>query len=260
MDFQIRQAAFDSETLEYHVAGQGKPVLYLHAAGGVSITRPLTALAQTHQVFAPVTPGFDGTAPLDSLTSVQDYAALVARFAATTIGERFDVIGSSFGAWVAMWLAALNPAMVDHLILQVPAGFRFDGEGGLPDDPAARMRALYAHPDRITAPAKPGPVMAANRATYERLATLPGGATVDQALSERLTGIEAVTLIILGADDPVVPPRASAHLKRMIPMSQRVFVFDAAHSVEVDQPDRVTRLWSEFLDRGQGFVLNRGAA
>ncbi len=260
MSYEIRRTELPGGVLHYHVAGQGKPVLYLHAAGGVSITRPLEALAENHTVYAPVTPGFDGTAPSDDLKTVADYAALVADFAAVALEEPFDVIGSSFGSWVAMWLAVLRPAMVDHLILQVPAGFRFEGKGGLPDDPAGRKAALYTHPERITAPAKPDAVMAANRRTYDALATLPGGATVDEALSARLNEIEAVTLILLGADDPVVPAEAGAHLKQRIPVSQRVFVFDAAHSIEVDQPERVTRLWFEFLMRGQGFVLNRGAA
>ncbi|WP_370206325.1 alpha/beta fold hydrolase [Pararhodobacter marinus] len=260
MSYRIERATLPGGAIDYHVAGMGKPVLYLHAAGGVAISQPMKALAQTHTVYAPVTPGFDGTEMLPGIDSVVTYAAFVGDFAEATLGARFDVIGSSFGSWVAMWLAVLRPDMVDHLILQVPAGFRFDGEGGLPDDPAARMKALYAHPDRITAPPKADAIMAANRQTYEAMAALPAGATVDEALSARLGDIRAVTLILQGTEDPVVPATAGAHLKRHIPVSQRCFVFDAAHAIESDQPDKVSRLWTEFLGRGQGFVLNRGAA
>lgn len=259
MSYQIKQAKLSAGPLSYHTAGSGKPVLYLHAAGGVSITKPLETLAQTHEVFAPVVPGFDGTPPMESLETIQNYVALVAEFAEKNIGDRFDVIGSSFGSWVALWLSVLHPAIVDHLILEVPAGFRFGGKGGLPSDPEARMKALFVHPDRVTAPAKSSEVMAGNRRTYEAIssATIPEGATVDEALSARLGEVQAVTLVLLGTEDPVVPAEAGAHLKRHIPVSQRVFVFDAAHSIEVDQPERVMRLWREFLSRGQGFVLNR---
>lgn len=260
MTFTIHRTPVQGQPLDYHVAGEGKPVIYLHSAGGVSITGPLQKLAQTRRVHVPVTPGFDGTAPRAGLADVADYAALVAEFAAQTVGERFDVIGTSFGAWVALWLAVHRPAMVDHLILQVPAGFRFGGKGGLPADPEARLKALFAHPGRATAPAKAPAVIEANRRTYEALAALPGGATVDEALSARLAEIEAVTLILQGTEDPVVPAEAGAHLKARIRTSQRVFVFDAAHSIEVDQPARVARLWTEFLSRGQGFVLNKGTA
>lgn len=254
MTFEIKQATLGAGTLSYHVAGSGKPVLYLHSAGGVTITSPLEELARTHQVFAPVAPGFDGTKPLGGVDNLANYVALVAEFAAKHLGERFDVIGSSFGSWTALWLAANHPTMVDHLILGVPAGFRFGGKGGLPADPAERFKALYAHPERIKGPSKSPEIMEANRQTYERLTA---GVAVDEKLSEKLTSIEAVTLILLGTEDKVVPAEAGAHLKRSIPVSQRVFVFDAAHSIEVDQPERVSRLWQGFLERGQGFVLNQ---
>lgn len=255
MTFELKQIDLGGGRLSYHVGGSGKPVLYLHSAGGVTITEPLEALAKTHQVFAPVAPGFDRTEAFASVDSLADYVALIAEFAGKVVGARFDVIGSSFGSWTALWLTANHPTMVDHLILGVPAGFRFDGKGGLPNDPAEVFKALYAHPERITAAPKVPAIMQANRQTYERLTK---GVTVDEALSEKLPSIEAVTLILLGTEDRVVPQEASAHLKRNIPVSQRVFVFDAAHSIEIDQPERVSRLWQDFLERGQGFVLNQG--
>ncbi|WP_309084691.1 alpha/beta hydrolase [Chelativorans sp.] len=257
MSFELKQAELSAGRISYHVGGSGKPVLHLHPAGGVTMSRPLQELTKTHQVFAPVAPGFDGTGPIASITALSDYVGLVAEFAGRLVGDRFDVIGSSFGSWVALWLAARHPKMVDHLILEVPAGFRFGGKGGLPVDPDERMKALYAHPERLEAPGKPAEIMAANRQTYERLI---GGVMVDEELSARLASIEAVTLILLGTEDPVVPPEAGAHLKRHIPASQRVFVYDAAHSIAIDQPERVFRLWSAFLERGPGFVLNQGAA
>lgn len=255
MAFDIKTIELSRGKLSYHVGGAGTPVLYLHAAGGVMLTEPLKTLTASHTVYAPICPGFDGTEGNDALKSVQDWAALVAEFAEQVVGPRFDVIGSSFGSWTALWLAAQQQKMVDHLILQVPAGFRFDGKGGLPADPDARFRALYAHPQKITSTPKAPEIMAANGSTYERLAN---GIQVDEALSARLPSIEAVTLILLGTEDSVVPAEAGAHLKRTIPTSQRAFVFDAAHSIEVDQPERTLRLWTSFLKRGPGYVLNQG--
>ncbi|MBP1844039.1 pimeloyl-ACP methyl ester carboxylesterase [Rhizobium petrolearium] len=255
MTFEIKTIELSCDKLNYHVGGAGTPVLYLHAAGGVMLTEPLKALTKSHTVYAPICPGFDGTEGDERLKTVQDWAAMVAEFAEKVIGPRFDVIGSSFGSWTALWLAANNPKMVDHLILQVPAGFRFGGKGGLPADPEARFKALYAHPQKITSAPKSPEVMAANGNTYERLAN---NVQVDEALSARLPSIEAVTLILLGTEDKVVPAEAGAYLKRMIPTSQRAFIFDAAHSIEVDQPERTLRLWTAFLKRGPGYVLNQG--
>ncbi len=255
MAFEIKTIELSRGKLSYHVGGEGTPVLYLHAAGGIMLTEPLKALTGSHKVYAPICPGFDGTEGNEGLKSVQDWAAMVAEFAEKVVGPRFDVIGSSFGSWTALWLAAEQPKMVDHLILQVPAGFRFEGKGGLPADPDARFKALYAHPQKIKSKPKTPEIMGANGKTYERLAN---NVQVDEPLSARLQSIEAVTFILLGTEDSVVPAEAGAHLKRNIPTSQRAFIFDAAHSVEVDQPERTLRLWTDFLKRGPGYVLNQG--
>lgn len=255
MTFELKTIELSRGKLSYHIGGTGTPVVYLHAAGGVMLTEPLKALTGNHTVYAPICPGFDGTEGNDSLKTVQDWVAMVAEFAEKLVGPRFDVIGSSFGSWSALWLAAEHPKMVDHLILGVPAGFRFGGRGGLPADPEERFKALYAHPQKIKSTPKSPEVMASNGKTYERLAN---NIQVDEALSERLPSIEAVTLILLGTEDKVVPAEAGAHLKRNIPTSQRAFIFDAAHSIEVDQPERTLRLWTDFLKRGPGYVLNQG--
>lgn len=256
MEFETLSYDVDGAAVAVRAAGAGKPVVYLHSAGGFVPTRPLRELAGERRVLAPVAPGFDGTADIEGIDGVGAYADFVARLLDRHVGEKVDVIGSSFGSWVALWLAASRPDLVDHLILGVPAGFRFDGKGGLPADADARFKALHAHPERIDVEPKSADTMAANRACYERLA---GGITVDEALDARLPAIEAVTLILLGTEDPVVPQEAGAHLKRSIPQSQRVFVYDAAHAIESDQPERVSRLWRLFLEWGPGFVLNRAA-
>ena len=256
MDFTPRRTDLPEGALHWQDAGAGKPVLYLHAAGGLSPSRPLLALTRTHRVVAPVAPGFDGTAPMEAVASIRDYAALVSRFARAEVAERLDVIGTSFGAWIAQWLAISDPDLVDHLILQVPAGLRFGGKGGLPSDPGALRQALYAHPDRLDAPPKTAEVMRGNDEAYTRYS---GGLDrEDTDLVTRLHEIAATTLILSGTEDPVVPVEAASRLKHEIRQSQHVFVYDAAHSIEVDQPDRVFRLWREFLSRGPGFVLNRG--
>ena len=60
-------------------------------------------------------------------------------------------MAESLGGWVALWLAVRHPALVDHLVLEGPAGLRAGGKGGLPADPAERHRQLYAIPSVIGA-------------------------------------------------------------------------------------------------------------
>src|SRR5262245_32315403 len=83
--------------LSYLVVGEGRPLLYLHAAGGPQITPFLTGLAATHRVFVPIAPGFEGTPAHPSIATVAELADLYADFARATIGGACDVMGHSFG-------------------------------------------------------------------------------------------------------------------------------------------------------------------
>jgi hypothetical protein len=47
-------------------------------------------------------------------------------------------------------------------------------------------------------------------------------------------------------------------LKAKIPTSHLIYVYDAAHAIEVDQPERFLTLVGDFLARGQGFLVNAG--
>ena len=106
----------------------------MHAASGVRETEPLVALARNFRVYAPVVPGFDGTPAHDDVASMEALARLEGEFADEVIGETTDVIGHSFGGWLAAWYTVLHPDKVGQLVLECPAGFRADGAGGLPSD------------------------------------------------------------------------------------------------------------------------------
>src|SRR6266849_2877531 len=97
MAFERKEAKLAAGTLSYFVAGTGAPLLYLHPAGGFGVSKPLEALAQQHQVFAPITPGFDGTPVNADIRSMEGLADLAAGFIDAVIGKRCDVIGQSFG-------------------------------------------------------------------------------------------------------------------------------------------------------------------
>jgi hypothetical protein len=77
----------------YFVAGEGRPLVYLHPAGGVRWTAVLEGLARSHKVYVPVTPGYDGTKELTGLDSMQKLARQSAEFIDKTVGARCDVIG-----------------------------------------------------------------------------------------------------------------------------------------------------------------------
>ena len=255
MSFQENTVALSSGPLAYHVAGDGPPVIHMHAASGFRATAALEALAQSFRIYAPVTPGFDGTATHDGVASMEALARLEAEFADTVIGETADVIGHSFGGWRATWYTVLHPQRVGQLVLECPAGFREEGVGGLSSDPEELQRRLYAHPEKVPPETKPESMVTRNR---EMLAHYHGGKAKDDALVDRLNEIEVLTLILHGTKDGAIPISSPRLLKRLIPRAFLIYVYDAAHAIEVDQPEYFTGLVSDFLTRGEAFLVNPG--
>ena len=255
MSFQENTVELSSGPLAYHVAGDGPPVIHMHAASGFRATAALAALAQSFRIYAPVTPGFDGTATHDGVASMEALARLEAEFADTVIGETTDVIGHSFGGWRATWYTVLHPQKVGQLVLECPAGFREEGVGGLSPDPEELQRRLYAHPEKVPPKTKPESMVTRNR---EMLAHYHGGKAKDDALVDRLNEIEVLTLILHGTKDGAIPISSPRLLKRLIPRAFLIYVYDAAHAIEVDQPEYFTGLVSDFLTRGEAFLVNPG--
>ena len=127
----------------------------------------------------------------------------MAEFARKVIGGKCDVVAESFGGWVALWLAAKHPDLVEHLVLEGPAGLRDEGTGGVPADPEARMRALYAQPER--APKETRSAGGHRRHAARARLLCRRHRRIDEALHEALPQIKARTLVVMGTKDTVAP-------------------------------------------------------
>ncbi len=256
MTFSAHELQLSTGPLRYAQGGQGRPILYLHSAGGVRLTAPIQNLARSFTVHVPTLPGFDGTEVHKAVASMPALADLVAEFMATFASTPCDVIGHSFGGWVAMWLAARHPERVDHLVLETPAGLIPEGKGGLSSDPETLRRQLYAHPERVKADEKPMEIVRANRAM---LAHYHRGPHMDHDLVANLPKIGCLTLVLAGVQDGVIPPETGRLLKARLPHSYLVYVHGAAHNIEVDQPEYFNRVLGDFLTWGDGFLVKRQA-
>jgi len=256
MSFTAHVAALASGPVHYQRGGSGPPILHLHPAAGPRITPVIEALAARHTLFVPTAPGFNGTPLHATVQSIRDLAELMAAFAAAVIGGKCDVVAESFGGSVALWLAARHPDLVEHLVLEGPAGLRDPGSGGLPADPAARLRALYAHPERAPQETRSPQEIAATATARDRYV---GGIDFDTALHAALPQIKARTLVVMGTKDTVAPVIVAHRIKAAVPNSHLSFVYGAAHSIEFDAPERVGPLIGAFLDRGEAFIVPRKA-
>lgn len=255
MTFQEQSVELAGGTVSYHVAGEGRPVLYLHPAGGFRASAPLESLAENFRVYAPVTPGFDGTPFIDGVDSMEGLAGLMGSFVDSVIAGNCDIVGHSFGGWLATWCAVLMPDKIGQLVLECPAGFRAEGAGGLSNDPEEMRRLLFAHPEKAPTDSKPPEILKANRAATVHY---HGGKAMDEALAARLGEIEMWTLILHGTKDRAIPIESPRLLKSRMPHAFLIYVYDAAHAIEVDQPELVGNVVKDFLTRGEAFLVNQG--
>jgi pimeloyl-ACP methyl ester carboxylesterase len=250
--FQTREVTLSSGQLRIAEAGQGRPLLHLHTAAGPRVSGVVTALTARRRVIAPTTPGFDGTARHEAVDDFPAVADLYAEFLNKEIGAPCDVIGESFGGRIALWLAARHPGLVDHLVLEGPAGFRRPSPDWPTTDPDKRMRMLYARPDRAPKEDRSAEQQAANTAAA---ASYSHGVLFDETLAAKLPDITARSLIVMGEQERVIPLEAAHLLKARIPHSHLTYVFGAAHAIEFDQPELVGRLVADFLERGESFIV-----
>jgi len=255
MQPQPSRISLSSGELAYYAAGEGRPVVYLHPAGGVRWTKVQDELAGSFKLLVPIAPGFDGMPAHSSVRSMKALAGLVAEFIEKTVGGPCDVIGCSFGGYLAAWLAAQRPDLVDHLVLECPAGFRPKGHGGRPSSPEELRKLLFLHPEKLPPEEKTAEMEAANRRMLSQYDYSPD---TDEELLARIPAIDKLTLILHGTADRMIPKESVQLLKGRLPHAYLVYIWDAAHAIEVDQPERMLAVLTSFLQRSEGFMVNWG--
>jgi len=136
-----RFADVDHGQIHYRTAGEGAPLLAIHASPGSSrqMVGLIDDLSGFARVIAPDTPGNgDSDAlPIDAPSIIDLARAYLGLLDALGL-ERVSLYGSHTGAAIAAELAILAPGRVDRLIL--------DGVQVLDEAARAEMMALYAHP------------------------------------------------------------------------------------------------------------------
>ena len=262
VEFRLAEIRMPTGTVHYQVAGDGPPVACFHDSGGSVITRTLEKLAETHTVLLPIVPGFDGTPfhrsvqQIRMVHSMPGLANIMAGFIEATVGAPCDVIGQSFGGRLALWVAAQRPDLIGRLVVQSPTGLRQDGRGGFGKTAEGLATAIHAYPDRAPASGRTDVEMEVNRGVPSHYHQ---DAPYDEGLAERLGFIKADTLVLLGTRDQIVPQEVGYYIRSRIPRARLSYIYDAAHALDSDQPERVARLVKAFLERGAAFMVREAA-
>jgi pimeloyl-ACP methyl ester carboxylesterase len=244
----------DGFRIRYMEAGEGPPLVHLHGAGGLRLTPAHDLLSRHFRVVALEMPGFGHSAENTRTQSMPELAATMTRAVESLGLATFNLMGTSFGAKTASWLALQSPERVLALVLEAPAAIRQDGARSPTGSPEEIARRLYAHPERLGEILLPDPaVQAKTRALVQRLR----GPDRDAELESRLPGLATPTLVLFGTLDSVIAPAMGRVYKTLMPDCHLVFVYDAGHAISTDRPAAFTEVVKDFLERHDAFVINR---
>jgi len=265
------------ETIWYQRVGNGVPVLHIHgSAFGHRNFELLTPLvAADFEVIDFDLPGYGQSTGAPREGGLEGIAEQVHEFIGTLEAAPVHVHGTSFGAMVALILAAKYPQSVNRLVLSCFLA-RYDGA-------ARMMRATWRRAARDSGMAAVSDLTAVagfGRAFYEReeaeaqLASMReafsrtdpeafarGTKMLEQVdLSPWARRIKAPTLLIAGEEDNMTPfaPADSgigfSRIQHMIPGCELATVPDSGHYLVIEQPEASAALVRKFLRAGPTFM------
>jgi pimeloyl-ACP methyl ester carboxylesterase len=239
--------------------GSGKPILVLHEELGFpGWMKWNEALSEKRTLVTPLYPGFGRTPRAEWIMGVRDLGCFVARFLREQKLAPLDVIGFSFGGWVAAEMAASDPGIFSKMVLVAPAGIR-PPEGDIMD--MFTLPALIylresvrdsAHTPEYSALYDGGmspeqyEAFEDARAETARLAWQPY--MFNPSLPHLLEGtVNAPTLLVWGRDDKVVPFSAAQVYQRSLKNARMVALDGCGHRPEVEKSDQFIKEVQNFL-------------
>ena len=245
----------DGFRIRYQEAGQGEPLVSLHGAGGLRLSRSHALLATQYRVIVFEVPGFGQSPANERAQSMADLAHTMTQ-AVTNLGlERFNLMGNSFGGKLALWLAVQQPERIQALVLVAPAAIRPAQEPAPQDlSPEERLARLYAHPERQAPTPPPDPAVIAKQQALVRRVMGPAR---DEALESRMPDLHVPVLVLFGTMDRMIPSEMGRLYCDKLPNCHLVLVYDAGHAVDADRPEAFVSVVSDFLQHHEAFLVNR---
>lgn len=251
--------------IEYEEAGQGSPVLLLHAfpLSHLMWETQLDALSGEFRVLAPSLRGFGRTTGFVDQPSIRQMAEDVIEFLeALRINEPVVLCGVSMGGYVALAFAHAYPRRVRALVL---ADTRAE-----PDTEEAKTKrnemiefARQHTPADVVERVLPTLTCDTTRecrpTVIGKITDIAASQTKDgiinalQALRDRpdarpwLASISAPALVIVGEDDTLTPPAMAHTLVDGIRNSQFAVIESAGHLSNLEQPEAFNEAVLSFL-------------
>jgi pimeloyl-ACP methyl ester carboxylesterase len=241
--------------------GSGLPLLVLHdELGYPGWLQWNRALAQERTLIIPMAPGFSRAPRIDWVENVRDLACIYARLLRDQGFERPDVVGFSFGGWLAAEMLANNPHQFRRSILVAPGGIKPpQSEGEIMDlfqvpaqtylnatvhNPAAtpEFGILYggeSTPEQYEA-------FEDARAEFARIAWQPYFHTPSLPHLLECAGKQDA-LLLWGRDDRVIPRAAIDIYHRVLHGSKLITLENCGHRPEIEQTEEFVNQVKKFL-------------
>ena len=246
--------------LEMIDKGKGRPILFLHPHIGLHGADPFVdRLASNARVLAPSHPGFGRTGLPKGFTSVDDIAYFYLDLLDQLDLREVLLVGSSFGAWIAMQLAVKSTQRISHMVLLDPVGAKFGTReaSDVVDIFAVAQPKLHefsyhdiahAHRDYASLSDEELAIIARNRQSTALFAWNPY--MHDPKLALRLHRIRIPTRVLCGASDRMMSPGWGRRYTEVIPGAGGDAGYReipaAGHFPHIEQPEAVARLIGEF--------------
>jgi pimeloyl-ACP methyl ester carboxylesterase len=239
-------------------AGSGKPVLFLHGAGGWPAWLPFfERLAQKFAVTVPEHPGFGGSDDPQWLRDVPDLAMYYLDLLDNAFAAPVHVIGHSLGGWTTAEAAVRNTRRIASLTLIAPAGIRVKG---IPPgdnfiwspEEAIRNRYHDQHFAEALLQAPPPDEAQLDLDLQNRVAAVKFGwepRWFNPGLEKWLHRIAVPTHIIWGVQDKILPSAYAPLWGERIAGAQISLIEACGHSPHIEQCDLVTEKVLESLTR-----------
>jgi pimeloyl-ACP methyl ester carboxylesterase len=273
MPAERKTVEIDGQPLHYLRAGSGPPLLLLHGLlGGAFCWRlNVDAFSRRRTIFAVDLPGLGACdAPKHLDCSMTAQAQRVLSLLKQLKLENVDVVGSSWGGAIAMFVAAQS-RRVRSMVLAAPVnpwsdfgagriGFFKGRLGGALlqvawpfSRPVHRIgvERMYGDPRRVPAGTIEGysaQVMQPGR-VHSILNSLRNWEDDVNALSQAIPRITAPSLLIWGTRDSAVDLRSAEQLRRALPASELALIEGAGHLPFEETPGKFNRLVLDFVER-----------
>jgi pimeloyl-ACP methyl ester carboxylesterase len=243
--------------LELRRVGSGRPLLLLHSEEALECEPPfLDLLTADRELVIPSPPGFGRSERPDWVSAPDDIAYVYLELLDRLKLGSIDVLGCSFGGWIALEMATKEPAVFSRLALVAPYGAKFGGpfECDIADiwmlPPAEVIKRKWFDPNKGGRDYKAVPedelsIIARNNESFARFCWEPY--MHNPKLKHRLGRVKAETLFIWGENDGIVTPAYGRAFAEHVPGASFATIAQAGHYPHIEQP-------AEFLRHLRGFL------